>query len=412
MGYPQAALHQAEVVPVAAARMACEIQCRLTTGHLAIDAQANSSWRQSCSTRSKTICTRAIECGALVDPWNILGFQGQFSLFPSPENSVPDHRLDQLIELVEQILGLYARLWSEAAARDDGPLQTVASLSGWRSSTRWWDQFATATVEAIEAFSGAEAFDSAREVAEALPGLSSGRRGGRRHRLLAEARVALQLAQGLCPGGRRAVAKARPGGGHGAAHAMAQPGRADSAQAGRIFVSWPGPALAERGLPCERRGPQAAEPSGRHERQTLIRKFFELLEANAEDIWQVPTLDLLGIAQRPRGRTKSSTSRTRMTRKTTTARTCIAPPTTTSSTSTARATASKPTCSNRVGAGHRFRVGAESRRIGERLAFLRTVASLWKKAVLACGPCSHVADRLRDAASAGWNRPRTTSGDC
>ena len=26
---------------------------------------------------------RAIECGALVDPWNILGFGGQFSLFPA-----------------------------------------------------------------------------------------------------------------------------------------------------------------------------------------------------------------------------------------------------------------------------------------------------------------------------------------
>jgi len=35
-----------------------------------------------------------------------------------------------------------------------------------------------------------------------------------------------------------------------------------------------------------------------------------------------------------------------------------------------------------------FELEAESRRLGERLSLLRTVASLWKKAVLACGPCS------------------------
>ena len=28
---------------------------------------------------------RAIECGAMIDPWNILGFQGNISLFPALE---------------------------------------------------------------------------------------------------------------------------------------------------------------------------------------------------------------------------------------------------------------------------------------------------------------------------------------
>src|SRR5690606_11248395 len=34
--------------------------------------------------------------------------------------------------------------------------------------TMWWDQFAPTSVESIEAFSGTEAFESARDVAEAL----------------------------------------------------------------------------------------------------------------------------------------------------------------------------------------------------------------------------------------------------
>ena len=59
---------------------------------------------------------RAIECGALVDPWNILGFGGQFSLFPAIENSIHDHRIDELIDLMEDLFGLYARLQKEAAA--------------------------------------------------------------------------------------------------------------------------------------------------------------------------------------------------------------------------------------------------------------------------------------------------------
>ncbi len=52
----------------------------------------------------ENILHRAIECGAMVDPWNILGFGGQFGLFPSPENSIHDYRIDELIEHVERNL--------------------------------------------------------------------------------------------------------------------------------------------------------------------------------------------------------------------------------------------------------------------------------------------------------------------
>ena len=60
-----------------------------------------------------------IACGAIIDPWSILGFDGNFSLFPAIENSVRDHRADDLVGLIEHIMALYSRLWSEAAAVND-----------------------------------------------------------------------------------------------------------------------------------------------------------------------------------------------------------------------------------------------------------------------------------------------------
>lgn len=386
MGYPQAALHQAEVVPVAAARMACEIQCRLTTGHLAIE--RNELLLASIMLDEiEDYLHRAIECGALVDPWNALGFQGQFSLFPSPENSVPDHRLDQLIELVEQILGLYARLWSEAAACDNGPLQTaIASRMG--KLTRWWDQFATATVDSIESFSGAETYDSAREVAEALKafqqaGAAAGDIGFWRKRV---AHFNSPKAYALVVG------------------ALWQ--KPDLVAAMALLMQWLSQAgliplkqgeysfhgLAQRWLNevCqtgERPNAAAIRP---HERQTLIRKFFELLEANADEYWQVPALDLLGMRgehadEEELGGDDEDEDDDE----------------TDDGSGLFSAAYDDVVYIDSTGDGVEadmlesgsgpvtdFELEAESRRIGERLSLLRTVASLWKKAVLACGPCS------------------------
>ncbi|MEX2317103.1 MAG: hypothetical protein WD669_08125, partial [Pirellulales bacterium] len=291
MGYPAAALRQAQVVPVAAARMACEIQCRLTTGHLAID-RGELAQASTLLLEIETYLHRAIECGALVDPWNILGFQGQFSLFPAPENSVPDHRLEQLIELLEQIFSLYARLWSEAASRDDQPLQ--AALSGHMGElARWWDQFAPTSVDSIEAFSGGEAYDSACEVAKALSafrqaGAAAGDIAFWRTRVAefnspkAYALVVGALLQKPDPTAAMALLM----------QWLSQAGQIPLRQGEYSFY-----ALAQRWLAdvC----PAGPEDSGRspQKRRALVVKFFELLEANAEDYWQVPTLDLLSTSR-------------------------------------------------------------------------------------------------------------------
>jgi hypothetical protein len=383
MGYPQAALHQAEVVPVAAARMACEIQCRLTTGHLAIE-RNQLELAAVMLDEIEDYLHRAIECGALVDPWNALGFQGQFSLFPSPENSVPDHRLDQLIELVEQILGLYARLWSEAAARDNGPLQTViASRMG--KLTRWWDQFATNTVDSIESFSGAETYDSAREVAEALKafhqaGAAAGDIGFWRKRV---AHFNSPKAYALVVG------------------ALWQ--KPDLVAAMALLMQWLSQAgliplkqgeysfhgLAQRWLNevCQS-GDRPHSPDIRpHERQTLIRKFFELLEANADEYWQVPALDLLGVNGGATDADEMDIEEDDEEADEASGLFSAAYDDVVYIDSTGDGVEADMLESG-SGPVTDFELEAESRRLGERLSLLRTVASLWKKAVLACGPCS------------------------
>ncbi len=380
MGYPVAAMRQAKVVSVASARMACEIQCRLSTGHLAIDA-GELDRAATLLVECEDYIHRAIACGALVDPWNILGFQGQFSLFPSPENSVPDHRLEQLIELMEQIVGLYARLWSEAAARNQATLQ--ASLSSrMHKLTAWWDQFAPTSVESIEAFSGAEAYDSAREVAQALAafhqaGAAAGDIAFWRKR----------VAQFNSPKAYSLVLGAL----------YQQP---DLVAAMALLMQW----LSQAGLIALKQGDysfhtlaqrwlaqvcavsQDASHDAAEERNSLIVRFFELLEANAEDYWQVPTLELLGsgVGEAVDDRDDEGGSRDDD-----------------EDEGIYSAAYDEVVYIDSTGDGvdadmlesgsgpvTDFELEHEARRVGERLSLLQTVATLWKQAALTGGPTS------------------------
>jgi hypothetical protein len=166
MGYPEAALEEANGVRIASARIMCQIYCLLTAGHQAIDAhQLDAVARQL--PEIEDLLQRGIECGALVDPWNIVGFGGNFSLFPALENSVRDFRVDDLIELVEQILDLCARAWTEAAAVDDAPHEAVFSAALERMAA-WWDKYATASVSGVKRLVGKEIEVSTNLVAGAL----------------------------------------------------------------------------------------------------------------------------------------------------------------------------------------------------------------------------------------------------
>jgi hypothetical protein len=166
MGYRDAALAEAHAVRTASARTLCQIYCRLTAGHQGIDARQLDAVAQHLPV-IKDLLERGIECGALVDPWNIIGFGGNFSLFPSLENTVHDYRVDELIELVEQILDLCARAWTEAAATDDEVHEAIFSTA-LADLAAWWDKYASASVSGVKRLVGKEIEVSTNLVAGAL----------------------------------------------------------------------------------------------------------------------------------------------------------------------------------------------------------------------------------------------------
>ena len=100
MGRSEAALRQAREVRVASSRILCEIFCRLAAGHQALD-RHDLTRAAELAPQIEDLVERGIECGALVDPWNIVGFGGNFSLFPALENTVHDYRVDDLIQVVD-----------------------------------------------------------------------------------------------------------------------------------------------------------------------------------------------------------------------------------------------------------------------------------------------------------------------
>ena len=103
----------------------------------------------------------------MVDPWNILGFGGQYSLFPALENSIHDHRVDELLDMMGDIFALYVRIHKAAAATGQSALQQALSTN-LADLARWWDKFAAAEVDSVEGLSGQATLESAERVAAAL----------------------------------------------------------------------------------------------------------------------------------------------------------------------------------------------------------------------------------------------------
>ena len=166
MGYTDAAMRQVAVVPVASARMSCQIYCLLTSGHLALD-RGQRDEAAAVLPQAEDLILRGVDCGALADPWNILGFGGQYSLFPAVENSIHDHRVDELIQLAGQVFGLYTRLQKSAAAAGDAelPARLAANME---KLADWWDKYASVEVSDVDGFSGRQAWESARHVSTVL----------------------------------------------------------------------------------------------------------------------------------------------------------------------------------------------------------------------------------------------------
>ncbi len=295
MGYTEAAARQAQVVPVASARMRCEMDCRLSTAHLDLD-RGELDAAASRPGEIEDLLHRAIECGAMVDPWNILGFGGQYSLFPAVENSIHDHRIDELIELVSELFALYARIEKEAAAAGRADLRKRLS-DDLGALARWWDQFASTEVGDVEGVSGREAWTSAGQVAQAIAAWNEAGTGvgdvafWKPHvEQFNSPKAFALLTETLISRGDLVAAMAL---------LMLWLSRAE--QVPLIEADYSFHALAIRwmerlwGLDDRPAGaPATARAVPEEDRWTLTKKFFDYLEANAEEYWEVPRLEILG----------------------------------------------------------------------------------------------------------------------
>ncbi|MCH9652880.1 MAG: hypothetical protein K0U86_05495 [Planctomycetes bacterium] len=166
MGFSSAARCEAAVIPCTSVRFECELQWRITMVHLHLERyELDQAWQLISEIEEQL--TRGIECGALIDPWNILGFQGLFPLFISREDSIPDQRSEVLLDLMEEIFSAYSATLSEAAAQGNNKLKLEIS-DRFQKLAEKWDRYATTTVEDLPHVNGQDSFESAAHVSQIL----------------------------------------------------------------------------------------------------------------------------------------------------------------------------------------------------------------------------------------------------
>jgi hypothetical protein len=304
MGYPDASRAEAAKIPAASVRMLSEVLGRVALGQLRAD-RRELAQAVALLPEIDELLRRGIACGALADPWNILGFQGLFPLSPAREDAVRDTRIDELVQVVDLILNLHARLSSEAAAVGEVALARTVTTSMTRLAT-WWDRFASVEVSDVRRVSGSEALESARHVATALA----------RWHERGEAAADLTFWRQHLEGFRSPKAFAL------VVDALLR--RHDYRAAMGLLINWISQAeqvpledgeysfhtLALRWMLGQ--NPEESQLTGvgvaalglREDKGSgtsaltpdLVRKFFDYLEANAEDYWQVPTLESDALA--------------------------------------------------------------------------------------------------------------------
>ncbi|MEZ6111070.1 MAG: hypothetical protein R3C99_08650 [Pirellulaceae bacterium] len=283
MGYADAAKRQADIVPVASARMLCRIDNRVTLGHRLVDS-GEMDRAAELPTQIVDFLHRSIQCGAVIDPWNILGFDANFSLFPALENSIHDHRADELIELMERVFALVSRIWSEAAALDRQDVCEGIDLQ-FRELAEWWRQFATHEVSSVKRLDSLEVYNAAKHVVEAMRlwhrgGAATGDvRFWAPHAEMFDAPKAYALVLDALLERRDFIASMSL-----LIHWLSQADRVPLEQGDVSFSR-----LAERWLLdwFEENGDQADG-----QRWKITRKFFDYIEANAEDYWSVPRFEI------------------------------------------------------------------------------------------------------------------------
>ena len=283
MGYPEASRRRAAAIPAVSVRMLSEIRLRLTSGNLAV-LKGKLPLAASLLSECEDLLHRGIECGALADPWNALGFQGLFPLFTSREDSVRDPRLDDLLDVMSRLFQLYAIVLAAGASAGESELCAKLTKRLQRLA-HWWDKHATFEVGDLPRVHGGERAVAAEHVARALAGVRQSRGSGgtsdlaywRQQREGFQSPAAFaQVVEALL---RQNDHKAALG----------------------LLMTWLGSAneialeegdssfhvLARRWLRdlVDHQVPAA-------ERVPLVTRFVEMLEANADELWGVPEWSL------------------------------------------------------------------------------------------------------------------------
>lgn len=299
IGFPDAAREQALMIPANSARFECEIEWRLTSSHLRLDRDEIVSAAELLPEIEDWL-KRGIGCGALADPWNILGFQGNFPLFHAREDTVVDPRIEKLLYLMDQIFVLYARTVSEAAAVGERILREKIGYN-YQKLAEWWDQFASSTVSGLPEVKGMESFESANQVADALAEWhAAGESAGdisfwRQHIHKFETSKAYALVLDVLLSKQDTVAAM--------ALLIQWLSQADlvglesgSYSFHNLIFRWLRLVLRidPKNVAVGTEPDQAAENLQRFQRAwPIIVRMFDYMEANAGDYWSVPTLDLV-----------------------------------------------------------------------------------------------------------------------
>ena len=162
------------VVPAASARMLAQISSRILSAQQVLQQLRHGDNPSTAVSEAidhldhaTDLLFRAVGCGAVVDPWNILGLSGQFPLHEQGGESLPDPRVDDLIDETASILDGYAATW-RCAALQGVEHEAIRAENALERLATWWDRYATTTVSGVEYLSGREVRDSTREVISLL----------------------------------------------------------------------------------------------------------------------------------------------------------------------------------------------------------------------------------------------------
>ncbi len=278
MGYAVAARERAAAIPAPAARMTAEIRLRQTSAQYAIRNDRVTD-TPALLAEAEGLLRKGIDCGALIDPWNILGFQGLFPTFSDRGDTVRDPRAEELILTVGRQLDVYATALAAASAAGE-PATAKLLQARMHDLAAWWDKFATPTVSELPKVIGADRADAGEHVSESLALWKTGGATDpafwRKHRDGFHTPAAYaQVVEALIDHGDHRAAMALLVAWLSEADTV--PLQDPSASFFRLAFRWLRAVVTGDGVSAADRGP-------------LVRRFFEMLEVNADDRWRVPAV--------------------------------------------------------------------------------------------------------------------------